>query len=403
MQQVIIEKPYRFVPPSHNRVWPSILHRFVPGYMKRKFGVGRVECHGIEHLRTSLAAGHGVLLTPNHCRPCDPFVIAKLCQQAGCYPYVMASWHLFHQSPWITWLLRRGGVFSVYREGMDRAAVAMAMEILEKAARPLVLFPEGVVTRSNDHLNALMEGTAFIARGAAKKRAKTGESNEVVVHPVALRYLFDGDIRAAVVPVLDEIEARLTWRRQGHLPLVDRVYKIGEGLLSLKETEYLGKPQAGEIPERLQRLIDHLLSPLEDEWLSGLRDETTVARVKKLRAAVLPDIVKGELSDSERQRRWLQLADMYLAQQISCYPPDYLRSEPTAERLLETVERFEEDLTDKARVHAPIRAVATIGEAITVSPERERGADGDPLMARLEERLWNLLEKSKPNKPHVIG
>jgi len=35
----------------------------------------------------------------------------------------MASWHLFKQSAAQTWLLRRAGAFSVYREGMDRDAL----------------------------------------------------------------------------------------------------------------------------------------------------------------------------------------------------------------------------------------------------------------------------------------
>ena len=38
---------------------------------------------------------------------------------------------------------------------------------------------------------------------------------------------------------------------------------------------------------------------------------------------------------------------------------------------LETVERFEEDLTDRIRLHGPIRAKIMIGEAIEVSPTRE--------------------------------
>lgn len=94
------------------------------------------------------------------------------------------------------------------------------------------------------------------------------------------------------------------------------------------------------------------------------------------------------------QRRWRQLADIYLAQQLAFYPPDYLAAEPTPERLLETVEKFEEDLTDVARIHAPMRAVVDVGEAIEVSPERTRGADGDPLMATIREQLETMLATS---------
>lgn len=101
--------------------------------------------------------------------------------------------------------------------------------------------------------------------------------------------------------------------------------------------------------------------------------------VKKLRAAVLPDMVQGDLLEAERARRWTQLADRYLALQLSFYPPEYVASNPTPELLLETVERFEEVVTDDCRAHSPMWVTATIRAAIVVSPLRRRG-DEDPLL-----------------------
>jgi hypothetical protein len=274
---------------------------------------------------------------------------------------------------------------------MDRQAIAAAVEILRAAQRPLVIFPEGVVTRSNDRLNALMEGTAFIARSAAKKRAEESPPGKVVIHPVALRYLFRGDIQAALEPTLEELEVRLAWRPQRQLPLLDRITKIGTGLLSLKEIEFLGEPHNGTVPERVQRLVNHLLVPLEQEWLKGHADDTVVGRVKKLRSAVLPGLIDKETTPAERDRRWRQLADMYLAQQLSCYPPDYLRSNPSSERMLETVERFEEDLTDTCRVYRPMAVKVSVGEAIPVSPTRDRSAAEDPAMSSMEKQLNDMI------------
>jgi hypothetical protein len=105
-------------------------------------------------------------------------------------------------------------------------------------------------------------------------------------------------------------------------------------------------------------------------------------------------MVAGALAESELTRRWRQLADIYLAQQLAFYPPDYLSANPTPERLLETVERFEEDLTDVARIHPSIRAVVDVGEAIEVSPERTRSPDGDPLMNSIREQLETMLAAS---------
>jgi 1-acyl-sn-glycerol-3-phosphate acyltransferase len=394
MQQIVVAKPYHFVAPRSGTLVPRLLQRWLPHHLRASHGVGGVRCRGAERLRASVAAGHGIMLTPNHCRPCDPMVLGSLAGETGCLLYIMASWHLFTGSALRAWLLPRAGVFSVYREGLDREALACATRILVEARRPLVVFPEGAITRHNDRLNHLMEGTAFIARSAARQRAASPRPGSVVVHPVALRYVLEGSPEPAVTPVLEAIERRMAWRPQSGLPLVERVLKVGSAMLALKEIEHLGAPQAGELGERVARLVDRLLVPLEREWLKGRREPDTVGRVKLVRAAILPDLVAGVLPRQESDRRWRQLEDCYLAQSLSCYPAGYFTPVPTPERMLETVERFEEDMTDSVPPLARLRAVIDVGEAIPVAPERQRGGEGDPLMAALKTQLESLLAAS---------
>lgn len=401
MQNVVIAKPYRFVAPHRGTLWWRLFRFFLPRYLRKGHGITQVECRGVERLRASLDAGHGIMLAPNHCRPPDPMVLGALSYQVGRPLYVIASWHLFMQNAFQTFLLPRLGVFSIYREGADREALKTAMQLTAEAERPLVIFPEGVISRHNDILNNLMEGTALMARGAAKERAKLNPPGKVVVHPVAIRYFFDGDVRAAVEPVLRDIEHRLSWKSHAHLPLEERIAKIGAALLALKEMEYFGAAQSGQITARLEKLIDRLLVPLEAEWLKGRREKEIVQRVKLLRIAIVPEMAGGTLDETELQRRWRQLAEIYLAQQLAFYPPGYLADNPTPERLLETVERFEEDLTDVARVHAPVRAVIEVGEAIEVSPERTRSVEGDPLMSAIRDQLEKMLAVSRENGRHV--
>jgi hypothetical protein len=135
VQKIVIDKPYKFVPPHRGRGWPWLLQRLIRGRLRRTYGVVAVECAGTEKLLASRSAGHGILLAPNHCRPCDPEAIQELSRRAGMYPFIMASWHLFMQNRVQTFLLRRIGAFSVYREGMDRAALNTAVEILAEGSR----------------------------------------------------------------------------------------------------------------------------------------------------------------------------------------------------------------------------------------------------------------------------
>src|SRR5262249_14249158 len=261
----------------------------------------------------------------------DPMAMGLLLPAIGPL-YTMASWHLFMKGGFKAWLIRRIGGFSVYREGTDREALKAAIRILVTADRPLVIFPEGIITRTNDRLGMLEEGVTFIGRSAAKQRAKATPPGKVVIHPVALRYFFDGDLAASVTPVLEEIETRLSWLPQRQLSLRERIYKVGEALLALKEIEYLGKAQSRTIPEGLRRLIYRLLVPMEKEWLVGHREQSVIGRIKKLRLASVPGLVTGSISSNERVRRWLQLAAIYLAQQLACYSIDYLGPESPPER-----------------------------------------------------------------------
>jgi 1-acyl-sn-glycerol-3-phosphate acyltransferase len=310
----------------------------------------------------------------------------------------MASWHLYMQSRALSFILPRLGGFSVYREGLDRESLKCATRILAEARFPLIIFPEGFVTRNNDRLMNLMDGVAFLARAAAKQRAASPPPGKVVLHPVFVRYFFEGDLAGTIAPVLREIEARLSWRPQSHLPLRERIVKAGHALLALKEMEYLGATQSGGAWERLPRLLDHLLEPLEREWTGGRREPDPMTRIKRLRTAILPEMVHGELSEEEGARRWRELADLYVAQQLHCYSGDYLADAPTPERLLETVERYEEDLTDMARPHAPIHAVISVGEAIEATSTRDRSGESDPVANELRRQLELMLEESKTRR-----
>jgi 1-acyl-sn-glycerol-3-phosphate acyltransferase len=398
MRKIIIEKPYRFVPPYRGNLWPTFIQwlQLYSWHLRKKEGVEGYEIRDGDKLRESLRAGHGILLTPNHCRTADPLVMGWLARDVGTHVFGMASWHLFNQDRFTAWAIRLIGAFSVYREGVDKQAIETAVEILASAERPLILFPEGTTSRTNDRLHALLDGVAFIARRAAKQRAKHG--GRVVIHPVALKYLFQGDLVATADPVLTEIERRFSWQPQGQNSLFDRIGKVGLALLCLKEIEYFGGVQTGSMPERMVGLIDRLLHPLELEWLRETQQGPVVPRVKNLRMKILPDMVKGKLSAEERERRWRQLADIYLAQQIAFYPTNYLTL-PTVDRLLETVERYEEDLTDRARVHGRLKVVIQVGDAIEVSSDRDRTAPTDPLMTRISQDLQQMLDRLAHESP----
>ena len=390
MQSLIVEKHYSFIPPAFSRFWHRIQRWMLPRYLRKNHGLISIECIGAEKLRASLDAGHGILIASNHCRPCDPMVLDSLAAMVRRPFHVIASWHVFMLGRIQRFLLPRVGCFSIYREGLDRESLKCAIRILAEAEHPLVVFPEGIITRSNDRLVSFMDGSVFMARSAAKQRVE----GKVIIHPVFIRYFFEGDLAGSILPVLEEIECRLSWQPQSQLSLRERIRKVGGALLDLKEVEHLGTSQSGTIGERLRRLENHLLEPLEDQWAAGRHGGGSIARLKRLRSAIVPEMVERTLMEKERASRWRALSDLYLVQQLHCYPGDYL-DEPTPERVLETVERYEEDLTDAARPHAPLRALIVVGDAIEVEPARAEAKGNDLVATRLRHEMERLLEETK--------
>jgi hypothetical protein len=402
MQRVVIDEPYKFVPPVYSEWWPWMLRFILRPYLRKAFGIHSVECRHVERLRASLAAGHSIMLAPNHCRMSDPVVLGVLGMEADCHLFAMASWHVFKQSRFQTFMTRRMGAFSLLREGHDRQAIETAIEILISRRRPLIVFPEGAISRHNDLIEEMMDGPSFIGRQVAKRLKKEGKPGEVVIHPVATRYAFQGDVAKAIGPDLDALEAGLSWQPQRHLPLVDRITKIGQALLSLKEIEFLGGARNGNIYERAEKLVDELLSRLETDWQIKDSSGSPTMRVKRLRSAIVPDMMAGRVSEEERARRWRDLAAAYYAQNISHYPRDYiLREKNLPERVVETVERLQEDFTDVMRIHEPFHAVIQVGEAIFVGTERKRDELGDPIMAEVRHQLQTMINEMAAERTPV--
>src|SRR5437879_12797007 len=83
VQNIVIAKPYRFVPPRFSRFWARIIQWYLPTYLRKSFGITSWECVGAERLRASLQAGSGVLVAANHCRPCDPMVLGLLAREVA--------------------------------------------------------------------------------------------------------------------------------------------------------------------------------------------------------------------------------------------------------------------------------------------------------------------------------
>ncbi len=66
MQNIIVEKPYRFIPPHRGNFLPSMIQtlRLTDRHLAKREGVTSYEIRGADRLKESLRNRAGVLLAP---------------------------------------------------------------------------------------------------------------------------------------------------------------------------------------------------------------------------------------------------------------------------------------------------------------------------------------------------
>ncbi len=348
-----------------------------------------VEVRGAEHVRGALEAGCGVLITPNHSVHGDPMVVYEAAGEFGSPLYFMAGWQVLGLvNPITRAFLRLHGCFSVDREGTDRQALQQAVEVLQNRSEPLVVFPEGEVYHCNERVTPFREGPAAMAVMAARKADR-----DVVIVPCGLRYYYVEDPLPELLKLMDDVEAALFWRPTRERPFAERLYRVADGMLGLKELEFLGAARQGPVPERIGFLADGVLKRVEAKYGILSEGKTIPERIKLGRQRAISAISDADEQSAEYRACADDLDDCYLCAQLFSYPGDYVAERPSIDRLAETLDKFEEDILKRptATVRARRRAVVVFGEPIVVSKEKKRDMASE-LTRTIEHRVQSLLD-----------
>jgi len=385
------EKPPRWWGPKMSPAWIRVWRPFRKRTQLKKQRLLEVEIRGLEHVRDALDHNQGVLITPNHASHADCHSMYNAADELKCPVYVMIAWQNFARDGWLrATMLRHHGGFSIDREGTDLSAIRQAKEILQSYKNPLFIFPEGDVYHCNSRITPFREGPAAIALMAAKKADRP-----VVCIPCGMKYTYIEDPTPELLEVMDELERAIMWRPRPDLPLPERIYHFAEGLLSLKEIEYLGHSRTGSVPERIGAFIDSLLGRLESRYDLQPADSTVPERVKVLRQHAIKQMQDLVEDDPRRKPFEQDLDDLFLAVQAFSYPGDYVADEPSIERMAETIDKFEEDVLGHktARIKGARRATVTFGEPIPIEPHKGT-REAAALTRVMEERVQALLDEA---------
>ena len=367
-------QPYT-TPPRHwepclTPWWINVCRPFRARILRKKQRMRSIEVQGKIHIQKPLQEGAGILITPNHSFHYDAVVLWEVAHRVGRMFHFMTAWQVFAMSNrFDRWSMQRHGCFSIDRESNDMSAFRQAVSILQNSPYPLVVFPEGDVYHSNDRVTPFREGAAAMALSAAK-RAK----RKIVCVPCALKCWYTEDPTPQLLILLDQLEHRLMWKPRADLPIRERVYRIAEGIMSLKEIEYLGKSRAGTLAERQSYLADFLLARMEKYYSLRQPPEKIPERVRELRRIIIQRLGQEKLDRNEQEYARAFMEDLFLVIQLYSYPSDYMRQAKSIERIAETLDKFEEDILqrDLPSVRGSRRVVVRFGEPIELPKERQK-------------------------------
>ncbi len=355
-----------------------------------QYRLREIDVQGIEHAEQAIAKRHGLLITPNHPGHADSFLLWEALVRLKRRCYVMTAWQVFAMAKrWERLLFQQHGCFSVDREGTDLRAYRQAVKVLAETSDPLAVFPEGDVYHLNDRVRPFREGTGSMALAAVKRSGRP-----VSWIPCAIRYRYVQDPTPELEQVMTRLEQRLHWRPRPDLPLSARIYRFAEGMLKLKEIEYLGRATNGSLPERIEALGNEILGRIEDRVQLGSIPETLPLRVKELRQYVIARLREMPEDDPQQTQFANDLEDLFFVVQLYSYPGDYVAENATIERMAETIDKFEEDFLDlpTANIRGARRGVITFGEPIVVSEPGCRSV-ARKLTQLAEHRVQELLDR----------
>lgn len=418
--------------------------------LRREQQIRDITVSGHEHLRQTLDAGHGVLLTPNHAAHYDSAALYLAADQIPTPLFFMTAWQVFGMSTrWDQFVMQRLGCFSIDRESSDRLAFKQALTILKHAPHPLVVFPEGDIYHITDRVTPFREGAAAVAIAAARK-----SDRPISIVPCGIKFWYKEDPTEQLHELMTRLDERLYLRPEPTKPLQDRIYRFAEALLSLKEVEYLGTTQAGPLADRIRDLAGQVLDELEDrlqpryassepttpgvaEYAPRIganqvganqvgANETDAAQVDAAQASI-PDRVKtlrqtiirklrqlpgttaanptGQQTSPTGQQKDLlaNMEDLFFVMQLYSYPGDYLLGNPSIERLAETLDKFEEDVFDRdmPSVRGRRRVEIKFGKPIEVSGELLGRSGVRDLTARVQGDVQGLIDELCASEPKV--
>ncbi len=369
-----------------------------------------------------------VIYFANHPTFGEPVLMYELSARLHKQIYFMAAYELF-QGP-MRHFFQRVGAYSIRRGLVDRKSIKQTIDLLRQPAAHLGIFPEGRCSFQSDRLMEFQPGGVQLAfQALAKLPLEDGKMPSLYAVPVSIYYQYEGDLRGPVEETLVELEEAL-----GLPPLTEilpdplpaeaiaklppqayaRLKRIALGILQRVEADCtdwnldLPELEDSNWNVRLNALRDGILDRCEElVGLSSNRGQPRRNRAYRIQAALadrkagLNAAVSGS-GDSETEAAFPTLLIKRSIERLlnlDTIYDGYVRENPTPERFLDSMARFQREIfqIDQPPAKRQRQAKMKIGEPINFADymedyRRDRNGTVSQLCKQLQATMQSNLD-----------
>ncbi len=282
-------------------------------------------------------ANSRIVYLPNHSNLDDGIVLFLLSSRLGQLFHYIVAYEAFEGL--VGKLLQWVGAYSIRRGMSDRHSISYTLNLLQKPACRLVVFPEGGCSYQNDTVMPFRQGAIELSFKAIAKLVKQNQTiPDFYLVPVSLKYRYPHDMTKEIASGLTKLETALEINPTT-TDSYQRLRAIAEQVLINLETEYNLHCQT---PENWNQRIANLKSQVLHQCQAQLALTPTPQipireRVYKIQSL----LTSRELSPETKEA--LRLATFRLLNFDAIYD-GYVAEKPTDERFLDTLTRLEREV-----------------------------------------------------------
>lgn len=312
-----------------------------------------------------------VVLLPNHPTFDDPILLFLLSAQLGQEFHFLAAHEQFRGL--LGQFFQQMGTYSIRRGMADRLSIGQTLDLLSQSSQRLVIFPEGGCSFQNDTVMPFRGGAIQMALQVISKQAKQGQPCNLYVVPISIKYRYTQNMGPVIEQSLQQLEQALDL--PSGLDPYQRLRAIAACLLSRMEQDYgLPSPMEQSWNDRMQQLRLTVLERAEQAvGVSSAPQDPLRERVYRIGAKLeaAPDLMfsdQGQVYPGLGDRAALSKTLFRLLNFDAIYD-GYVAENPTSERFLDTLTRFERDVfaIDQPKPKGNRRAYVAAGTPINLA------------------------------------